>query len=650
MKILIKQLSITNFKGIKSLEVDFESAQTNIYGDNATGKTTVFDAFTWLMFGKDSSDRKDFDIKPLDRNGRKIDRTENEVAAILEVDGKTIPLKRVQREKWVKKKGALEAEFTGNEQLFYWNDVPLQAGEYQAKINLLLQENVFKLITNTLYFNSMKWQDRRAVLMEMAGDISNAELAASDSRFNSLVETLSNKSLSEFKKEIAAKKKKIKDDLETIPARIDELNRSMPAALDYIGIKSQIAFNEAEIKAIDEQIADRSKAYEAEYQKVQEHQKKVHELQLRKDRLYYEIKGQYDRLQVDAGRELREKSAELKTVERQIADKQAELKRAESRLELLQKQMAEKRQEWEKVNADQLTFNEHEFSCPTCKRAYDTQDIDIKKTELLENFNHEKTRKLVTITEVGKSYAQDAEAVKKTIKELTLDIERLDDQKLILTAQLQDLQNQQTQPAQSFEDFLAARADYAAIVQEVESVQAAVPEVQKPDLDKDKQDKARFAAALDDLKRQLATKEQRERAQVRIAELETSEKSLAQQLADLEGQEFLIAEFSKAKIDAMEARINGKFKLVTFKMFNTLINGGVEEACEAMVNGVPFSGLNTAMRINAGLDIINALCEYYQVNAPIFIDNRESITELIDCDSQIINLIVTPGQAELRVA
>lgn len=650
MKIILKHLSITNFKGIKHFEADFDPITTSILGDNATGKTTTFDAFTWLSFGKDSADRKDFEIKPLDRHGRKIDRTENEVSAILEVDGKTTTLRRTFREKWVKKKGAVEAEFSGNEQLFYWNDVPLQAGEFQAKINSLVAEGVFKLITNTLYFNSMKWQDRRAVLMEMAGDISNAELAASDTRFTSLVELLSSKSLSEYKKEVAAKKKKIKDDLETIPARIDELNRSMPASLRWEEISKDIRVFEDGIKQIDDKIADTSKAYESEYRKVQEHQKKVHELQLRKDRLYYEIKGQYDRLQVDAGRELRDKQAELAGVEKKIVASRQELDRAKSRLQILQKQMADKREEWAKVNSEELKFNEAEFACPTCKRAYETQDVEIKKTELLENFNATKTRRLVTITEMGKSYAQDAAEVENSIKESAVNIERLDDQKLALTAQVQDLQSQQSGPSQSFDEFLSSRSDYAALVQEVENTQASVPDVQKPSLEAEKADKARYATELDLLKKQLSTKDQRERIQVRITELETQEKTLAQQLADLEGQEFLIAEFSKAKIDAMEARINGKFKLVTFKMFNTLINGGVEEACEAMVNGVPFSALNNAMRINAGLDIINALCDHYQVYAPIFIDNRESVSTLIDCDSQIINLVVTPGVTELKVA
>src|SRR5690606_35241887 len=171
--ILIKTLLIKNFKGLENLKVNFESI-TDIFGANASGKTTIFDAFTWILFGKDSQDRKDFEIK----NTKNLDlnRQDHEVECVLLIDNDETVIKRIFREKWVKQKGALEPTFVGNETLFYWNELPLKQSEFQQRINLLLDEKIFKLITNPLAFNSMKWQERRAILIDIAGDISYDEI------------------------------------------------------------------------------------------------------------------------------------------------------------------------------------------------------------------------------------------------------------------------------------------------------------------------------------------------------------------------------------------------------------------------------------------------------------------------------------------
>ena len=156
-------------------------------------------------------------------------------------------------------------------------------------------------------------------------------------------------------------------------------------------------------------------------------------------------------------------------------------------------------------------------------------------------------------------------------------------------------------------------------------------------------------AVLDDLKRQLTINESRQKSFDRIAELEAQEKDLAQQLADLEKTEFSIQEFIKARTDLSESRINDKLSMVRFKMFKQNISGSEEEACETLIDGVPFSDANNGAKINAGLDIINTLSAYYGVSAPIWIDNRESIRNLLDTESQIINLIVTADK-ELTLA
>jgi exonuclease SbcC len=198
MKIELKKLSLSNFKGIRSFEILFDQI-TDILGDNATGKTTLMDAFLWLFFGKDSTDRKDFEIKTLDANNRPYHRLDHEVAAVIIVDGEQITIRRTFREKWVKKRGSNEQEFTGHSTEFYWNDVPMKESEYQAKVSSIINENIFKLITNTSYFNQLKWQDRRNALLQIAGSISN------DDVFSSL-----SGDFKELKKALNAKRKRSK--------------------------------------------------------------------------------------------------------------------------------------------------------------------------------------------------------------------------------------------------------------------------------------------------------------------------------------------------------------------------------------------------------------------------------------------------------
>jgi len=654
MNITIKRLTLKNFKGQKDLEINFNHI-TDIFGENAAGKTTVFDAFTWLFFDKDSSDRTSFELKPIGKDGKVSHKLDVEVAAILEVDGKKLEVRKVLHEKWVKKRGDVNLTFEGNENLYYWNDVPVRLKDYQAKIADLVNEHVFKLITNPLYFNSLKWQDRREVLLQIGGEIDNSDLVIGNPDFATIVKVLADMEFEEYKKMLAAKKKKIKDDLISIPTRIDEIHRNMPEAADFNAIRKSIAAKEKEIEGIESALLDASKLMQTAFDAKRKHQNDIHELKTKAANLKNDIRSRFveehNQRKSEISRiqsEIRAQESIISTATSQIANYSKNVSNCNAELETLRK-------EWVEENNKELKFDENEFVCPACHRDLDEANIHDQKEKLVNNFNTEKARRLAAIVEKSNSIKERLQTYAADIKKFEADKVSAENEiqslKTMLAAKLEELEKWASDSEQAFNAQLDNNVEYVSILQKIFEMESRVDDdVKEEDNTELKEKKRVLRIEIDALKRQLNDEETIVKSKQRIKELEAQEADLAQQLADLEGREYLAAQFNRAKMDMLVEKINSRFKYVTFKMFNFTIDGGEIPTCETLVNGVPFADANNAAKINAGLDIINTLCEHYNVYAPIFIDNRESVSQLIDCDSQIVNLIVSPADKKLRVA
>lgn len=654
MKIKLKSLTLTNFKGIKNLIVPLVNHQTSIFGENAAGKTTVFDAFTWLFFGKDSSDRKDFEMKPIDKDGNTSQKIDVEVSAIIDVDGKEIEVKKVLQEKWVKKRGDLTPVFTGNENLFYWNDVPLQLKQYQEKISELINEDIFKLITNPLYFNSLKWQDRRSVLLQIAGEITNAELIAGNKDFAPLAKILSDKTLEEYKREVAAKKKKIKDDLQSIPTRIDEINRNLPEAADFEALRKTATEKDRAIAKIDTALQDATKVMEGAYEAKRKEQNDLHELKTKASNLKNDVRSKFLDAHNQRKANIAALEADKRKVEMQINSLKDNATAKNNAIESLNNDLVKLREEWAIENKKEIVFDESEFVCPACKRDLEADNVEASKTTLVANFNTTKANKLTAIVKKSDDIKAKIATLQTTIEKDTYDLKLEEGQLYSIDNSLGiaelEHQNITTNSEAEFIKELDANAEYASLIANITAKEAQVENpVEATDNSHLQEQKANLKIELDAIKRQLNDEETIKKGNDRRKQLEADEKTLAQELADLEGSEYLAEQFTKAKMDTLVQRINGRFKYVTFKMFDTQINGGEIECCDTLVNGVPFTDANNAARINAGLDIINTLCEHYGAYAPIFIDNRESVNQLIDCNSQVVNLIVSTDK-KLRVA
>lgn len=636
-QIEIKQIHLLNFKGVRNLLVDFVGNVTTISGDNGTGKTTIFDAFTWVLFGNDSEDRKAFNVKTLDIQGNAIEKLPHEVTATFVVDNQVVTIRRCFNEKWQKRRGSAVEEFTGHEEERFINDVPYSVKDFTSKINeLFCSEEIFKLITSPFAFNGLKTDKQRNILTTMIGEISDAEIANGYTDFQELLKSLQGKSLDEYRKEITAKKRVIKTEITTIPSRIDEQKRNV------IDVNTNIIAEEANkleqrLSEINAQLTDIVNAEEASNKAISEQydviRRKERELNDLKIKVTTDVMQEYN----DTMQRIANINGKINLAKADSDRKQAMIARYKEIIENCNQRRNELIANWKTINAESLVFDENEFICPTCKRPFDEGEIAIRKAEMIENFNKDKTRRLARNNELGKQNNEDKAKAERAVRELQLGIE---DNNAEIAELLQSLPKSTEKP--NIELAIANSEEIKALQVEIDNLRQ---QVTAPTTNESKQqlisERDSINLILRESQRQLALADNNKRIGDRIAELELQYRSQCEALAELERIEHIIEQFSKRKTELIEHKVNDLFAIVKFRMFESLINGGEVETCVATINGVPFADLNSASRINAGLDIINAISKHYNVVAPIFIDNAESINEIMATQSQQVRLQVS---------
>lgn len=630
MKLL--KLSLTNFKSIRQSSFEFDGENKIIFGDNATGKTTIFDSMCWLLFGKDSLDRSDFEIKTL-VNGEPIHKVNHEVEGeFSNDDGTQFTLKRVYREKYSNPRGG-DTKLTGHTTDYFINDVPVKEKEYKAYINNLISDDVFKLITNPLYFNEQySWQNRRKLLLEICGNVDDETVIRNHGELGKLLSILNGRTVEEHKKIVAAKKTAINKELDMIPVRIDEAIRNKPEVQsDKDKLKADIETFNTGINKLEEEAAVIKNGL-----KETEVKSKIRSIK----RTIDERLSDYDKEKIRLRGEYEFALKKLKSIEQErdrLIDHNYEtgtnIERENKRIEKLK----------EEFN----TFNAQEFddvNCPTCGQPYP----DAKREILKEAFNMQKAtnleewQKLIDGAEnMKRSYIEQEEIVAVKINGLTNQVEE----------QQQDYERK----FKAYEELEQPDINKDSIYMDLQA-QLFLLESELDDTDTTNSYKA-INKDIDEMKvkrtqlvDELNKHELIETIDERVKELERKQQQLANDKNELDEAMFLMDEFIKAKVDMLEQSINSHFEYARFKMFNVLVNGNIEECCETTYKGVPYRSMNNAARMNVGLDIINALTKYFKVEAPVFIDNAEAVTTFIHCHSQVIQLFVDATFKELTVA
>ena len=656
MRMILRSLHMENFKGIKSLDVNF-SNKTSIKGQNAVGKTTIFDAFTWLLFNKNSAGEEKFNVRPLDKDGHSIDNVEIKVVGVIDVDGKEVELSKVQKQNWVKKRGTDTITLQGNVNSFEIDGYPKSEAEFKAYISGLAQsEEMFKMLTNPQYFSSLKWKDQRDILMKLVEDVSDVELAKTDSKYAPLIAELAkapstddirtkfSKALSEWKKKQAE-----------IPVRIDEAE------------KSKIDVDVAEQELLK---ADLERKIEALEDLMAKSDVRIDEMRSEEMHCQFEMSAIMQTMNNELSSKKREIENHKYEHERKLEDIRSSIRKAQDSIESNKKSISEqtlkkaelakkyKEEKEKKFDDSKWVFDESTTVCSLCGQRLPEDKIESlradfsqRKADAIEAFNEERAKILAMIVDDGNACAEMIKKLTENSKELENTINTL---KLHEAEEIEIIKgfDEQISKIPSCADY-TQNAEYVKLKAKQDKLLADIAELESKGADKvieeAKADKAKLKSQLDEVNKIIAQAANNVMIDDRIETLRDEQKEIGQKVADQEQMLYLLEEFIRFKLNKVSESINSHFKLVNFILFKEQLNGGMADTCECEYKGVPYSALNTAARIQCGLDIIRTLSNLYDIYCPVFIDNRESCTEIPEMDCQTISLYVDENCKELKI-
>lgn len=641
MKILIDEISYKNFKGFKDFTLTLNGQNGAVSGRNGAGKTSLADGLQWLLFGKNAQGMK-LNPKPLDSNNNEKLGLNPTVEAQLIINGKVVTLARIQEEKWSTKRGELEATRSSDTTKYFIDGVPAKEKEWKEFLENLGGEALLQMLSNSSFFMMMDWKKRREVLMSLTG-LTDEEIIQADPELKELSTILDGHTIDEMKKILAAKKKEIKLEIEGIPARIQENSDTLEKILSNAGNKEELelgvtllnqSINELQEKVAIAKNGDGTLDAKQEIAnlklKLSEEERKF------SSGLLLATQG----LQEDAN-QLASKLRVLQNEENDLTYKKSSLERSlADRLNYRKQMIAEYKQ------ISSLTFDDHATICPTCGQDLPENQV----AQLIEKFNVDKSNKLESNKKSVENHKATQDAInedKQALNDLNVALlEKQDEMKTVelrLSAINQSLAEEKSNQGK-FEETKAYRKIMDALV-----------------LANDKYEKAGQdnSQAVNELQTELKAKQEQlainqskfqelklaDDIQKRINSLAKKDGELKTANQNVERQLWLIDEFTRKKISKIEQSINDKFQQVKWKLFDVQKNGAIAEMCEATFNGVEYSaGLNNGSRINCDLDIVNTLSNHFDIFVPVFVDNAESVNELLPIESQMIELQVTEDE------
>ena len=654
-QIKLLSMHIQNFKGCKDRTIEFGQT-TRITGDNDVGKSTVFDAYLWLLFDKNSKGVTNFAVRPLTESGETINNIEISVEATISVDNDEYKLRKTQKQKWVKKRGTDTREFQGNVNEFDINGYPKSQKEFKEFISGIVNEEVFPLISNPAAFTSLPWKEQRDILMQFVGDVSDVGIAETfGEKYLKLIPELKIANTDDILKKYTKAKNTLNKDMVEIPARIDEASKQLVIA-DVGALEVEKAAKEVALQKVEDELSGGNG-------KLEEINSKRQEIMNLKFRIS-EIQNEENQNLFDKSKALRDdlvtKEDTLRSIKREIADTNSEIHSVHSKYEWAVKEVKRLQEEWKAEKAK--TFPEmvpmepipdSASVCPTCGQNL-PEDVIQKNIENYEKkkqayedkyandliqFKERKKNKISEIETAGTEAASDRDKCKSREEELRKSMVELDS-KLAEAQKAYDSVQEELNRYPKTAD-ISEKAEYLATVEKISVLEKEI-ESMSSDTSGRTELEAKKAVLKDEIA-EIAGKilaADNTKAKERIAELEKEQKEVGQKIAEQEQMIDLVEDFIRTKMNMISEKINGMFSIVSFKLFDNQINGGLKETCTCTVKGVGHSDVNDGHEIVAGLDIINTFSEKFGVRCPIFIDRAGELNEIYipEMDNQLILL------------
>lgn len=598
MVMTLNRLKIENFKGIRSFEISPNGGNLEITGRNKLGKTTIYDAFLWLLFGKNSAGETKFTVKPT----MLPVETENSVEADFTVDGKPLTLKKTLASKFVKSTG----EYKSSELECYINGVPKKIREYESEIANIISEDKFKLLTNPKHFTeNLEWKKRREILFSISGNQTDAEIAAENPNFAEITADLEMYNSTDYLKMLTAQVKANSERINTLPMRINENVNKLS------GLSDDIKTVENEIGTLRKKYAETSEKIgtlkvwnpknSAEYLETSD--KLADLIQRNRD-----FRGEQAAKNREAGFESAQKIIELKN---RLTIYRPELRVVSENISIYEN-------ERRKVTEDNKRLNSLEWNgdtiCPTCGQALPAERVEKAKADFKAKISASFDRNIVRMSEIGKNL-DNYEAEKRVLEKKISEIE----------AEIAELESKQPVTNGVFD-----LPEYEELSNTLKTELTRLAEQPNPNTE----EIVSLQNELADLESQLNGKNAKfnalkldEQINARIAEIKAEQAQLRGDQARLQRKLDLLNEFIRYKVAKITEKVNGMFKIAKFKLFEpNKTNDGLTECCDAVAFGADrYGDINTAGKILVGIDIISTLSEHFGLSVPLFIDNIDGL-------------------------
>ncbi|MDK3897954.1 AAA family ATPase [Staphylococcus pseudintermedius] len=645
MHLRLNKLIIENFAGIKDQTFEFIGDNSKIYGSNGAGKTTTATALQWLLFDKGlDGSTKSFNPVPVDISNHEVYELIPTVEAEFTIDNNTLVLRKESRPKYTTNLKTNRKEYSRSRtKRQFINEEPVKISDYKSRIKDLIDEDVFKLITNPAAFNNLDWKKRREILFEIADPIDDEDIIKSNDELSNLTDLLREHDIETKKKIVSDKIKQINKEIQDIPTRINQESK---------GLQEVEPLNDSELKQIESEIES------LKQQKIEvKNGSKSIEL---KNKLA-ELEGELSRLKSNHNFEIDNKihvlTNEFNAEQSTVLNYTSKIRVHKQEIEHEEKRRKALLSDYKMIetNFKELQDKQFEYTatnlCATCGQKLPADQIESVKQKAIEKFNKEKSADLEVLANKKDEMLNEGKKIKPVIEKIQSEIDKY--QKYV-----EDASKKSEKIKKQIDKFKEKQTDvteteaYRAIVSEIEEIKQEQQNIQESIsstvlmIDEQINDLYVKKSKFDE---RLMIIESNKRSEQRIKDLRAKEDNLLDEKEECAHQLYQLNLFTTTKINMLTDNINEKFDMAEFKLFNQLVNGELEETCITLVEGVEYGGgLNNAARINVGLDIINTLCRHYNVTAPIFIDNAESVTDIIKTDAQQIQLIVSEN-SELLV-